>query len=495
MSNVFSPKRTSKTSLGFRPYYQSNINADTTYNLRDAQATTKQLATETPVGKAIIDRVTQFTLGVGLFPQSAPETALLGCSDEEYKRFTSEAESFWRYITDSKSYDYYNKNTFPQLQRLAFKNALISGDVLMHRLYRGKREGYKPCIQLISGSSIYNSGMDTDRKNRVGGVELDNKGREIGYWIAQSDDNLNDTFTSKLYSKYNSYGFEEFSLLAFNLLESNQARGIPFLSAVRDAILDINTYTKSTIEKAMVQALFTAFIEHEPEQSAPDTFHATLSNLASQAQEMQGAERDEDEIGFNLASGNVVNLAPGEKINFAESKTPASGFKEFIDVQLDLIGSAVSLPREVLLASFQSSFSASKGSLGVASKAFDIFRKDMADNFCQPNWNMVIDYGIRSGEIHAPGYIDGSDRIKQAWLSATWIGPGAITLNPAQEVGAYVTAIQNGLCTHEQAVRSLYGKDFEEVADRLKKEIDMLNANSNTENKEETSSDSNGEEQ
>ncbi len=493
MSNVFSPKRVSKTSLGFRPYYQSNINADTSYNLKDSQATTKQLATETPIGKAIIDRVTQFTLGVGLFPQSAPETALLHCTDEDYKRFTSEAESFWRYITDSKKYDYYGRNTFPQLQRLAFKNALISGDVLMHRLYKNKRGGYRPCLQLISGSSIYNNGMDSDNKSRIGGVELDKKGQEIGYWIAQTDDNLNDTFSSKLYNKYNSYGFEEFSLLAFNLLEANQIRGIPFLTAVRDAILDVNTYSKATIEKALVQALFTAFIEHEPEQAAPDTFHATLNNLATQAQAMQGEERDEDEIGFNLASGNVVNLAPGEKINFAESKTPASGYKEFIDVQLDLIGSAVSLPREVLLASFQSSFSASKGSLGVAGKAFEIYRKDMADNFCQPNWNMVIDYGIRTGEIHAPGYLEGSDRLKEAWLSATWIGPGAVTLSPTQEVSAYVTAIQHGLCTHEQAVRALYGKDFEEVADRLKKEIEMLNAENP--NKEDVTDDSNGEEQ
>lgn len=489
MASVFSPSRTSKTSREFRPWYETNINADSSYNLKDSQNTTKKLATETPIGKAIIERVTQFTLGQGLFPQSAPETSVLNCKDEDYARFTSEAESFFRYITDTKDFDYYRRNTFAQLQRIALKNILISGDVLVHKVFLSKWHNYRPTIQLISGSSIYNNGGEQDSKNRVGGVELDSKGREKGYWIAQSDDSLHDTFTSKFYQKYNSLGMEEFFLVALNTLEANQLRGIPYLTAVRDAILDLSIYNSATVQKALVQSLFTAFIQHDKEEEAPSSIHPTLASLAQQNAEMRG-EEDRVDIGFSLASGNVVDLAPGENVNMVESKTPASGFKEYIDVQLDLIGSAVNVPREALLASFQSSYSASKGSLAVAEKGFATFRKDIADNFCQPLWDMVIDYGIRLGEIHAPNYIEGSDRIKKAWLATTWIGPSAISLNPVQEVNAYVTAIQNGLCTHEQAVRSLYGKDFEETADRLKKEIDMLNANSK--NKEESTDDSNG---
>lgn len=495
MANVFSPSRTSKTSREFRPWYEANVNADSSYNLRDSQNTTKKLATETPIGKAIIDRVTQFTLGQGLFPQSAPEMAVLNCTEEDYARFTSEAESFFRYITDTKDFDYYRRNTFAQLQRLALKNILISGDVLVHKVFLSKWYNYRPTIQLISGSAIYNNGGEQDSKKRVGGVELDSKGRETGYWIAQSDDNLHDTFSSKLYSKYNTSGLEEFFLVALNTLEANQLRGIPYLTAVRDAILDLSTYNSATVQKALVQSLFTAFIQHDKEEEIPSSIHPTLANLAQQNADMR-EEEERIDTGFSLASGNVVDLAPGESINMVESKTPASGFKEYIDVQLDLIGSAVNVPREALLASFQSSYSASKGSLAVAEKGFSTFRKDIADNFCQPLWDMVIDYGIRLGEIHAPRYLEGTDRIKKAWLATTWIGPSAISLNPVQEVNAYVTAIQNGLCTHEQAVRSLYGKDFEEVADRLKKEIETLNAvNPKNEVKEESTDDSNGEEQ
>lgn len=484
MANVFSPKRTSKTSREFRPWYGSNVNEDTSHNLRDSQNTTKQLATETPVGKAIIDRVTEFTLGQGLFPQSAPEMAVLGVSEEDYARFTSEAESFFRYIADTKDFDYYRRNTFAQLQRIAMRNILISGDVLVHKVYLSRWNNYKPTIQLISGSAVYNNGNDTDSKSCIGGVQLDSHGREIGYWIAQTDEGLRDTYSSKLFQKYNSQGKEEFFLVALNILEANQSRGIPYLTAVRDAILDLSTYNSATVQKALVQSLFTAFITHEKED-VPSSIHPTLMNLAQQNAAMKQEELREDVAGIALASGNVVDLGPGEKLEMAESKTPATGIKEYVDMQLDLIGAAVGVPREALLASFQSSYSASKGSLSVAEKGFAVFRKDIADNFCQPIWEMVVDYGIRRGEITAPGYLEGNDRIRKAWLATTWIGPGAISLNPVQEVNAYISAINAGLCTHEMAVRSLYGKDFDEVADRLGKEISKLNAISPKESEEE----------
>ena len=484
MANVFSPKRTSKTSREFRPWYGSNVNEDTSYNLRDSQNTTKQLATETPVGKAIIDRVTEFTLGQGLFPQSAPEMAVLGVSEEDYARFTSEAESFFRYIADTKDFDYYRRNTFAQLQRVAMRNILISGDVLVHKVYLSRWNNYKPTIQLISGSAVYNNGNDTDSKSCIGGVQLDSHGRETGYWIAQTDEGLRDTYSSKLFQKYNSQGKEEFFLVALNILEANQSRGIPYLTAVRDAILDLSTYNSATVQKALVQSLFTAFITHEKED-VPSSIHPTLMNLAQQNAAMKQEELREDVAGIALASGNVVDLGPGEKLEMAESKTPATGIKEYVDMQLDLIGAAVGVPREALLASFQSSYSASKGSLSVAEKGFAVFRKDIADNFCQPIWEMVVDYGIRRGEITAPGYLEGNDRIRKAWLATTWIGPGAISLNPVQEVNAYISAINAGLCTHEMAVRSLYGKDFDEVADRLGKEISKLNAISPKESEEE----------
>ncbi len=477
MSNVYSPDRTNKTSQAFRPFYQTDINADVSYNLKEAQYSSKKLSNETAIGKAITDRVIQFTLGQGLFPQSAPERSLLNVSDEEYKRFTSQAESFWRYITDTKDFDYYKRNTFVQLQRIALRNILDSGDVLLHRYYRSKYNAYKPAIQLISGNSVYSPTTSLDTKKRIGGVELDEKGKERGYWIAQSDDNLHDTFSSKLFYKYNR-GFEEFSLIALNIVEANQVRGIPLLASVRDAILDTTVFTRATIQKALVQSLFTVFIEHEPEVAENNTFYPTIENLSRQAQELTGKE-DISDIGFALSSGNAVSLAQGEKVKLVESTAPSTDYGAFIDSMLDQIGAAMSIPREILKESFTASFSASRGSLGCAEKGFTIYRKDMADNFCQPVWEQVTDYGIRIGEINAPGYMDGNERVKKAWLSATWIGQGGVSINPVQEVNAYKTAVEAGFCTHEMAVRNLYGKDFEETADRLKKEKEMIDNDSN----------------
>ena len=59
-------------------------------------------------------------------------------------------------------------------------------------------------------------------------------------------------------------------------------------------------------------------------------------------------------------------------------------------------------------------------------------------------------------------------------MSVSWTGVTPPQVDPTKEVKAYIDAVNAGLCTREHAVRSLYGFDFEEVAERLADEKEML---------------------
>ena len=93
----------------------------------------------------------------------------------------------------------------------------------------------------------------------------------------------------------------------------------------------------------------------------------------------------------------------------------------------------------------------------------------------------MIEFGILSGGIDCPEW-DGLSAIeRKALLSVTWTGVTPPQVDPTKEVKAYIEAVKAGLCSREHAVRSLFGFDFEEVAERLKEEAEMLSgANAGT---------------
>ena len=101
-------------------------------------------------------------------------------------------------------------------------------------------------------------------------------------------------------------------------------------------------------------------------------------------------------------------------------------------------------------------------------------RNEFADKFCTPAWEQMIEFGILSGGIDCPEW-DGLSAIeRKALLSVTWTGVTPPQVDPTKEVKAYIEAVKAGLCSREHAVRSLFGFDFEEVAERLKEESKML---------------------
>lgn len=466
MNSPYSPVKTTKTMKDFIADYQSNINAYVSYSLTDSQAVSRRLATETSIGKMLVDRYSQYVIGSGLSPIAAPERSVLGLQDEQYQTFCQQAESFWRLATDTKNFDHFKRHTFSQIQQIAFSNILISGDVLRQRYY-DKAEGYAPKIKLISGSCVSNPVGELDNSRHTGGVLFDDSGREVGYLIKNYDDyTLTDNYTCTEVAKYLGT-FEAYDLVLIKVLEANQVRGIPFLTAVRESILDAATYTKSYVTKAVVESLFTVFIEKDVEAEEAPSIATAIRDVAKQSANIAEREEQTGEDGFSLASGNVVSLAPGEKAHIAESQATTNAFDTFIKTQLSLIGGATGVPMEMLLGSYNASFSASRATIASAEKGFAIVRKEFASKFCQPEWNQVIDFGIRTGAIEAPGYLEGNDTYRKAYLSATWVGPSPVAVDPTKEITFYVSAIQSGLCTKEEAIQVLFGKDFEETAERI----------------------------
>ncbi len=468
MSNQYYPSDRAQVKAS----YNTDINALVTQFLGRSQDISKKLISETTIGAMIINALIRFVIGPGLEPKASPETSVLGWTTEERTKFVQSAEAFFRMYAGSKEIDYYNRESFGSLQSVALRNILTDGDTLLHRIYGSKEKSYKPMIQLLSGCWIANPNGTMDTKEQVGGVLFDKNGKEKGYCILQTDDNLLDSFTIKTVNKYNASGFEEFCLVGIQPRESNQVRGIPWLSSVSQDILDLEKFKIAHRTKAATQALLTAVIKST--EDAPYSPVSSVDKIRGLERKSQALPVETDTSEVQLGAGNVVALNPGESIDMLESKAPMSSYKEFVELELSQIGGAVSVPYEMMTQRYNSSFSASRATIVGAEKTYKVIREEFAQKICSPVWEQVVDYGIRLGMIQAPGYLEGSDLYKRAVLASSWIGPSSIVIDPTREINAHISAIQNNLEPREIATRELLQMDFEEVTDMLQNEKEVL---------------------
>ena len=149
----------------------------------------------------------------------------------------------------------------------------------------------------------------------------------------------------------------------------------------------------------MVESFFTAFIKTNTNK---DEFPI------GEVGEERGEQVSYDPNEYEMGPGNVVHLNPDESVEFGDPKRPASGFGSFMKEMCGQIGAALEIPRDILMKEFNSSYSASRGALLEAWKAFRMYRKWFVDDFCSPVYGIWMAEAVARGRISAPGFFSGS---------------------------------------------------------------------------------------
>lgn len=463
MASVFTNPKATTLESGFMPWYSSDPNQFYSAYQNLSQHESEAMYRQFPMGKMIIDAQTRMVIGKGLTPMSSPETDITGWDQETTARFTRQAEAYFRLVTGSRNFDWYGKNDFKQLQQIAFRNILIEGDTLVHRGFRRLRnKSTAPYLQLISGRMVTQNYRE-DNKRMTGGVYIDpDTGRETAYAVRIIGEDLMDTLATRIVRRYNPRtGRLEFDLIQLQKSDPALVRGIPLLTALRGSILGLGKYQDNHLLQSIVQNMFSVFIEKEEDTEGP-----TLKNKLAGV----GGSPDPIDPGkINLGAGNVVPLNPKEHAVLVQRQAQGEDYSKYLTANIEIIAGACGLSAETVLNRYNASFSASRATIASTEKNNEILREEFVQKFCEPVWEQVVDTGVLQGFIEAPGYLE-DGVIRRAALATTWAGPTPAQVDPVKEVNAYIAAIKAGLCTHEYAIRRLYGMDVEEVVERLAKE-------------------------
>lgn len=458
---------------------------DIDYNLQTLRQRCRMLYMDAPICTSAIHTNRTNVVGVGLRLKSTIDREVLGMSQEEAEAWQKKTEAEFRLWANRKgACDATGMNDFYGMQQLALMSWLMSGDVFaaVKRKEATILNPYSLRLHIIEADRIrtpgertgvtipnYTAGKAENGNMIYDGVEVDADGMAVAYYVANTyPDETVDIAQKTEFARVETYGKKTGLPNILHIMSSerpDQYRGVPYLSQVIKPMLQMRRYTEAEIMAAVIQSFFTAWIKTESPEGA--MWHEALGD----GQEEVSKNLNEYELG----PGTINYMEPGEDVELKDPSHPNSNFDGFMRSMSEQTGAALEVPADLLLKSFNSSYSASRGALLEAWKAFKMRREWLTNDLCRPVYEIWMTEAVARGRIAAPGFLT-DPLIRQAYLQSEWIGPSQGQLDPTKEVAAAISAINEGLSTREAEAIRLNGSEYTANADKLSVENAQLKA-------------------
>jgi lambda family phage portal protein len=430
--------------------------------------------------RGIIRRLTTAVVTAGLYLECTPQESLLGLPEDSLAEWAEDVESrFAIWGKDPFLADASEQLTFGALQSAAWREALISGDVLVTLVSSPRTK--IPRIRLIRGDAVQTPMFGIGDKLTAGhkvthGVELDASGRQVAYWITQEDG------SSKRLPAWGEKSGRRLAWLVYATDKRlDEVRGQPLLALVLQSIGELDKYRDSTQRKALVNSFLAAWIQKSEDK--PGSRGLSMGAVVAEATtttSSSGSAREYNAREY-LPGMIVEELQTGETIHQTGGNGTDEKYGDFEEAIIQGIAWALEIPPEILRLSFSSNYSASKA----AENNFAVYlfqaRTFWGEQFCQPVYVEWLLAETLAGNIKAAGLLDSwRDPLAYvtfgSWTLADWSGNVKPSVDPVKQVNAYKLAIGAGLISPSRACREFSGQKQALVMRELKKYFDGLKA-------------------
>ena len=481
--------RDKPTLKSFQPSHYS-AKSDIDMNLDTLRNRAADLFMNSPIGSAAIVTSTANVVssGLKLFPRlKAKELGLTPEQGVEWCRKTKQEFEIW---ANNINCDYYRRNSFFELQRIAYTSYLMDGDCfcIFKRRYPVRDNPYTLRLQLIEaarvsnpittgrplfGTSPYGIEMkNVDNGNRIiNGVEVDKNGQLQAIWV--SNRIWNEPFSTDgdlEWQRVRIFGRETKKRNILQIcydLRTEQYRGVPYLAPVIESIKQISRYADSELVSSIIKSFFSIFFTQNINGNGYDLNQILPDADAETDEKLEQVMRE-----YKLGAGTITSLPRGVDVKAIDRSNAQGVFDSFVTSFLKQIGAALNIPYEVLLKNFQSSYSASKAALLQAEDEFRLRRASFVEDFCRPIYEMWFEEAVALGRIKAEGFFD--DPLKRAlWLSADWLCETSKILDPVKELEGAQMRIALGLSTRQKETAQLCGLSFWDNLNELYIENDL----------------------
>lgn len=434
-----------------------------------------------PVAHSVIRTSSTNIVGSGLRLKARIDYDALGLSEDEAEAWENTIEREFALWADTNLCDALRLNNFYEIQDLMLKGQLMNGNGYCLFKFQNTMPLFPYGLRLHvieddrvsipSGwSTAYGNGVmpvygkNPDNGNLIySGIEIDQNGSVIAYHIcSQYPYAMVYEGAAPVWTRVEAFGELTGLPNVFHLFEAERAEqytGVPILAPVLEQLTQLGTYINAQLKAALVDSLFTVFVKSDGPSSQLSLGEADPASDTP-------VFLNENE--YAMGSGNIIQLAPGEDIEKADSKQPGLQFQSFTTEICKYIGAGTGLSYEELLMVFNSSYSASRAAMLETWKTFRS-RRERLSEFCQAVYEQFLYEAVVTGRVNAPGFFD--DPIaRKAWCGADWNGPAPSMIDPTKEVQAALMRIGGGLSSRNEETIGLTGGDFQRNVKELKRE-------------------------
>jgi len=453
--------RSSRPLSGWNP---RGVDADSAANgdLPTLRARSQDMVRNQPLAAGIIHTKVNNIVGTGLRLQARIDRDKLGLSTEDADAWEKQTEREWRLWSESQDCDIERTLTFTEIQDLAMRSTLESGDNFIlrpNRKIKGSPYGLK--LQVVEADRVTNPEGKRDTPELSGGVEKDKFGAPVAYHFLESHPGSGTSKNSRKTIKVRAFGANTNRRNVLHLYRKTrpgQTRGIPSLAPVIESLKMLDRYMEAETMAAVVSACYTVFVTTED---------GGQSNQGAVTQPQAGGGTADK---LAMESGMILELGAGQSIETANPGRPNTAFQQFLHAILEIVGTSQELPFEVLRGHFSASYSASRAALLEAWKMFRARRKWLADKLCRPVYENWMIEAVALGRIFAPGFLTGDPAIRAAYLGSEWVGPSQGQIDPLREVKAAKVRVDEEFSTRATEAAALTGDDWDKIHPQRVKE-------------------------
>lgn len=421
--------------------------------------------------RGIVRRFVTNIVGGGLSLKSNPEAKVVGQTEDFLAEWEEDVETkFFLYNDTPTIIDNKRKRTGGQLQASVLNEAFIGGDCLVVLRQHPK---YKlPVVQVITGDRVFTPISKIGDASVIDGVKLDKAGRHVAFYV--EDSNAKEGYREiKAYGR--NTGREQARLIYGIDKREDGVRGEPLLSIAIQPLMEIDKYRDSAQRKAVLNSVVVAAIERGANNKAQTSL--SKKNRAKATVDVVDNENNNKRISFaDMIPGmNFEYLNPDEKINFFSNNGVDSNFGAFESAVMVGLAWALEIPPEILLLSFNKSFSASQAAVNEFNFFLRKRRLIFGQNYCDfvyQDWFLSM---VLLGKIEADGYLQNlgnadSWEVSQSWVTAAWIGAVKPPADILKLGKAYVLQVDNNMNTLTNVCLELNGLKFSRVIAQREKE-------------------------
>ena len=414
-------------------------------------------------------------VGWGIRPKPKVDREFLGLTEEAAVEWEKAALRVFNMWAKTKMCDATRQHTFWEMQELAFRSELVSGDVLaLFGMKPNVRNPFQTTVRLIEAdrlSTPESQGGESEAKNTdsggriIDGVEIDKEGEIIRYYIATYHPLQEENPGEIEWQPVDAFGKDTGMPNVLHIMTSErpeQHRGVPFIAGMIEQIKQLDRYLDAELAASIVSAMLTVFITSD---GTDDDGYDSINDSIAEEDKVT-----DDSLHIELGNGNVYELPPGKKAEkIGESRAPTA-FDSYTKQIITILGSSSEIPYEVLMHAYNSNYTAANAARLDFWRVVTKYRERFTQGFNQPIYEAVIAEAIALGLLDAPGFFD-DPAIRDAWCGCQWVGSSRGHVQPVQEANAAKTRMETGITTGEQEAMEYGGTDYmENVAQRVREQ-------------------------